>query len=541
MTSPRQRVQAVWLSSWSLLPLRGKFVLVTVAVLVTVLASFGSVLYADLEATLVDSIAASMESAAHTALAQQLHDAAPVVRVAIIDRPAGEPRSPFRLIVSSGWLFLPPVTTPTSTQLLCNLALALTSRDLSARALAPNGSPFQGVRAPPFPTVPAPVFPGSVYQQVAASRTRYHVRVDTSSGPVLVVLLPVIARARSGFQTIGVLQLDSSLQLADNLLSRLRVLLTIGTLLAVVATILLLIPVVRAVLRPLRRMAATSRAIAGGDLGQRVAVPAAGDELTDLALDFNEMVVRLETTLVAQRRFIADASHELRSPLTALAGGTEMLLLNADQADPGAKARLLRLMQGEIARMGRLVDDLLTLTRLDARGKDALAIAPVNLTLLAAQVVDETRLLAPELDVLLVEPDGAVVVPGDVDRLHQVLLNLCSNARAHTRPPGVITVTVRRDGPVARVSVEDTGTGIDPADLPHIWDRFYRSDLARERRSDKGGLGLGLAIVRAIVENHGGGVGITSELSKGTAVTVTLPSSAASAGRSAPATAGTPT
>src|SRR5439155_483585 len=171
----------------------------------------------------------------------------------------------------------------------------------------------------------------------------------------------------------------------------------------------------------------------------------------DLAVACNEMVGKLDAALAAQRRFVADASHELRTPLAALGNGVEMLRLGVDRRDPAAREKLLRLMEGEIARMGRLVDDLLTLSALDRDPAHALQLGPVDLAALAAQVVDETRLLAPDRTVALDAPPGApVVVRGDADRLRQALLNLCANARAHTPPGGAITVGVRRGGGGAR-------------------------------------------------------------------------------------------
>ncbi|MCA1668547.1 MAG: HAMP domain-containing histidine kinase [Thermomicrobia bacterium] len=310
----------------------------------------------------------------------------------------------------------------------------------------------------------------------------------------------------------------------DTFLGRLRVLLVFGALLAVGMTLLLTIPLVAGVLRPLRRMAGTSRAIAAGDLSRRVPIPRGDDELTDLARAFNEMVSKLEVAFATQRRFVADASHELRSPLAALGGGIEMLLIGADQADPAARGRLLRLMESEIGRMSRLVDDLLTLTRFDADPLDALHRAPVDLMALAAEVVDVTRLLAPDRTVLLDAPtDRAIVVAGDADRLRQALLNLCANARAYTRPDGTITVGVRMTGGDALLTVADSGEGIAPEDLPRVWDRFYRADPARARQTGQGGLGLGLAIVHAIVAAHGGTTMIGSTPSVGTTVTLTLP------------------
>jgi two-component system OmpR family sensor kinase len=254
------------------------------------------------------------------------------------------------------------------------------------------------------------------------------------------------------------------------------------------------------------------------------------------------MVGRLEATLETQRRFLADASHELRSPLTALGGGVDVLLLGADHNDPAARDRLLRLMDGEVGRMGRLVDDLLALTRFDTQARDALRCVPVDLVALIDEVAETARLLAPDLTVTVAldrAGPAAVVVPGDPDRLRQALLNLCANARTHTPPGGTITLGLRRLGTKAVVTVADTGAGIAPADLPRVWDRFYRADPARARQAEQGGLGLGLPIVRAIVEAHGGSATIASTRRAGTTVTLTLPieAPASTARRTAAATA----
>ena len=302
--------------------------------------------------------------------------------------------------------------------------------------------------------------------------------------------------------------MSTSLQGIDAFLGRLRLLLLTAIILAVLVTVALVIPLVSGLLRPLRRMAGTSRAIAAGDLSLRVPVPHGGDELTDLAHAFNEMVGKLETAFATQRRFVASASHELRSPLAALGGGVEMLVMGADRGDPEARARLLRLMESEVARMGRLVDDLLLLTRFDANPLGALQRAPVDLTALAAEVVEVTRLLAPDREVRLAAPAGeAIIVQGDADRLRQALLNLCANARAYTTAGGTITVGVRSEGPRAVLTVADTGEGIPADDLPRIWDRFYRVDPARARQSGQGGLGLGLGdrpLDRRGARRHGG-------------------------------------
>jgi signal transduction histidine kinase len=356
-----------------------------------------------------------------------------------------------------------------------------------------------------------------------------HWRMETANGPVLIELIPLIPSG--GDQSaIGVLQLSTTLRNGDALLESLRNQLLIGSVLAFIATVIITLPLVRGVLTPLRRMAAASRAITSGDLGRRVSVPEGGDALADLAIAFNDMVGKLDGALATQRRFIADASHELRTPLTALGNGVEMLQMGVDRRDPEARAKLLRLMSGEIARMGRLVDDLLTLSALDRDPLRAIAHTPVDLTALIAQVVDETRLLAPDLRVeLALEGSQPLSIRGDSDRIRQALLNLCANARAHTPQGGSITIALAQGDDEAVVNVTDTGSGIPAEALDRVWDRFFRVDPSRERRG--GGVGLGLAIVRAIVEAHGGTVAITSTVGVGTDVMMTFPTVSATAPR----------
>lgn len=503
------------------LSLRAKVSALTASVLVGIMALFGVVLYVGIGRVLIDNTAQGLRTSAGVAIDAQLNGP----RRPRDDRTLPIPGAPFA--PPSGQNGPPPELDATRT--LYDLARALTTRDTAALttnatgATVGNGPALAGVT-----TVSAPTLDSSVYASVAAANRERHFRYQTADGPVLIELVPLVRQTATAPQTVGVLELSTSLGSVDAFLGRLRLLLLIGTLLAVLATVVLTIPLVAGLLRPLRRMAGTSRAIAAGDLGLRVPVPHGGDELTDLAQAFNEMVGKLEAAFATQRRFVADASHELRSPLAALGGGVEMLLMGADRADPAARARLLRLMESEVARMGRLVDDLLTLTRFDANPLGALQRAPVDITALAAEVVEVTRLLAPDRTVLLdTPPDSAITVEGDADRLRQALLNLCANARAYTHPDGTITVSVRSEGKDAVLMVADTGDGIPPEDLPRVWDRFYRADPARARHAGQGGLGLGLAIVRVIVAAHGGATAIHSMPGEGTTVTLTLPGATA--------------
>lgn len=501
--------------------LRATLIALTASVLVSIMALFGIILYVGIGRVLIDNTAQGLRSSAGAAIDGQLNGPRRPRDDRTLPIPGIAPGPPI------GQGGAPPAQD--TARSLHDLARALTTRDIAALTTDAAGATVgDGPALAGITTVSAPALDPATYASVAATNRERHFRSQTADGPVLVELVPLVRQVGAAPRAVGVLELSTSLRNVDAFLDRLRLLLLIGTLLAVLTTVLLTIPLVAGLLQPLRRMAGTSRAIAGGDLSLRVAVPRGGDELTDLAVAFNEMVGKLEAAFATQRRFVADASHELRSPLAALGGGIEMLLMGADRADPAARARLLRLMESEIARMGRLVDDLLTLTRFDASPLGTMQRAPVDLGALAADVADVTRLLAPDRVIVLDAPaDTAIIVPGDADRLRQALLNLCANARAYTPPGGTISVGVRRAGGDAALTVADTGEGIPPEDLPRVWDRFYRADPARARQAGQGGLGLGLAIVHAIVRAHGGRAAIRSTPGAGTTVTLTLPGASA--------------
>jgi two-component system, OmpR family, sensor kinase len=312
-------------------------------------------------------------------------------------------------------------------------------------------------------------------------------------------------------------------------------------------------PIAAQALRPLTRMTRTARRIAAGDLSQRVRLPHGGDEIGQLADTFDEMIARIETAFAAQaaseermRQFIADASHELRTPLTSIRGYTDVLLRGAKD-DPETAERVLLATRREAERMTGLVNDLLTLARLDT-GR-ALDRAPVDLIALAGEAVDQARILAGEREVTLrTDGRGRLSLAADADRLKQVLLILLDNALKHGRQTadGWVRMQVWRTHDAALVSVSDNGSGIAPDDLPHIFDRFYRAERAAQRRKNadepptpnpvaqneprredggrrKEGSGLGLAIAQAIVRAHAGTLEVQSEPGNGTTFTVSLP------------------
>ncbi|MBO0682014.1 MAG: HAMP domain-containing histidine kinase [Candidatus Dormibacteraeota bacterium] len=292
--------------------------------------------------------------------------------------------------------------------------------------------------------------------------------------------------------------------------------------------------IVRLGLRPLDRMAATASRITAGDLAVRVADSDPRTEIGRLGAALNVMLSGIEEAFRQRqasedrlRRFVADASHELRTPLTSVRGYAELFRRGADRR-PEDLAMAMRRIEDEAKRMSRLVDEMLLLARLDQRRP--LRQERVDLSALAAEAVDACRAADPGRQVEL-QASEPVVVVGDPERLRQVLDNLLANVRVHTPPGTPATVSVRDAtsglpaGPAAVVEVTDQGPGIDPAAGARVFERFFRADAGRSR--DRGGYGLGLSIVAAIVDAHGGRCELESAPGRGATFRLILPRPAA--------------
>jgi len=232
------------------------------------------------------------------------------------------------------------------------------------------------------------------------------------------------------------------------------------------------------------------------------------------------MLASLEEAYSAQQRFTADASHELRAPLTAIRGNLDLLDRIRDMPADERRQTLTHVRR-EVERLSRLVNDLLALARADAG--QALETRPVELDALLVDAHRQARSLARGVSVHLGNLEPAVV-QGDEDRLRELLLILVDNALRYTPEGGTVTLWLKHEQPWAVVGVEDTGIGIEPEDLPHVFDRFWRADKARSR--DSGGTGLGLAIAKWIVDHHGGELVVESTPGKGSRFSVCLPTSA---------------
>ncbi|HSL97242.1 MAG TPA: HAMP domain-containing sensor histidine kinase [Candidatus Deferrimicrobiaceae bacterium] len=309
-------------------------------------------------------------------------------------------------------------------------------------------------------------------------------------------------------------------------------------LLAVIGLIALAVAVViaaalaRRFTTPLRRLTEASRDLGEGDLARRVpdeALQAGATELSELGLQFNAMAARLQESVEIIRRdrdrgreFLADVSHELRTPIAALRTFNELLVEGAAD-DPATRLEFLEASRAQLERLDWLAQNLLELSKLDS-GLVLLDLRRDDLRSSVEQAVDGSMTTARRrgVDLTLELPGSPVVIRHDPVRISQVVSNLVGNAVKFTPRGGSVRVTTRAgaDGG-ATIEVSDTGIGIDPAELPRIFDRFYRGSRASEARGS--GSGLGLAIVRSIVEMHGGNVTVESRLGQGSTFRVTLP------------------
>lgn len=276
------------------------------------------------------------------------------------------------------------------------------------------------------------------------------------------------------------------------------------------------------VLRPVDSIRQEVEAITDGrSLHRRVAVGSRVDEMSRLAATLNEMIQRLETSFGALRRFTADASHELKTPLAVLRADVERAMAVKTRSTEQMVA-LEEALQ-ETRRMSDLVDSLLTLARAD-EGRFDLHRETVELELLVRDVVETANILGENagITVSLNEFEPATV-SGDATRLRQLFLNLVTNAIKYTPRGGSVDIALARRGSQVHFTVKDTGIGISAADVPFVFERFWRADRVRSRTAERGGFGLGLAISQWIAQAHGGTLTVQSRLHRGSTFEVTLP------------------
>jgi two-component system OmpR family sensor kinase len=397
------------------------------------------------------------------------------------------------------------------------------------------------------PRYPRPSAPLGVSPKALNNATEGYATYETIPGPeqypVRILTFPIVA----GGKMVNVLQVGMSLEGLyrgrANFLWTLAALIPVALVLAGGSGWLL----ARRALRPVDRMTQAARRISAERFAQRLEGAETDDELGRLARTLNEMLGRLEAGFVQVRRFTADASHELRTPLTVMKGEMEVALRSA--RDPAEYRRVMVSALEEVARMGRLVDDLLLLSRADAGalrwGRD-----PVELDRLTEEVAKQGEVLGRARGVVVrIQHLEPLIAQGDEQRLKQLLLNLVDNAIKYTPAGGHVTLALRQvaeqagnrdstpsESPPnrqiaqspppfsadwAEIAVQDTGAGIPAEALPRIFERFYRADDARSR--EVGGAGLGLCIAKTIAEAHGGTIEVQSTLGTGSTFTARLP------------------
>jgi signal transduction histidine kinase len=381
-----------------------------------------------------------------------------------------------------------------------------------------------------------PAVGGDAAGFVPASNGSFHlpVGVATRAGLTKEPLEAVLVRTslRSGFPYMISITLSNPYTFRQTAIDNVTtVAASVGALALGIAVIVAAAMSIR-VTTPLRRLTEASRALAAGDLSSRIPradVRAGSSELAALATQFNAMADQLEASVAMIRRdrdrsrdFLADVSHELRTPIAALLTFNELLTERAGD-DPAARAEFLNNSRVQLERLDWLAQNLLELSKLDS-GLVLLDLRPDDLRAAVESAVEQARPAARRRGVALrLDLAGAPIrLRHDPQRIGQVVTNLVGNAIKFTERGGSVDVRVEAvpdDG--ARIEVSDTGVGIEPAELPRIFDRFYRGSRANEARGS--GSGLGLAIVRSIVDMHHGSVEVVSRLGSGTTFTVTLP------------------
>lgn len=382
---------------------------------------------------------------------------------------------------------------------------ALPLIDPQAVLRSPSGPAYDALAqlVPPLVTSPVTPDPGGAFGLLATPEQRWRVYV-----------LPIhqggsVASYVEALTPLG--RLDASIQ-------AFRVLLPVLGLTSLVASLIGSWAIAGRALRPIAKMTRTAQTIAlSQDLSRRIEMPSHQDELGRLARTFNEMLESIEGAYRTQQRFVSDASHELRAPLTAIQGNLELLRRHRSMSEAEREEALTE-VERESARLTRLVADLLVLARADAGV--SLKRCPVDLDAVVLEAYREARHLS-QGQALILDPFEPARVEGDEDRLKQLLLILLDNALKYTPATGRVTLGLHRRETDVEMMVRDTGVGIGSEDLPLVFERFYRADPARSR--DPGGTGLGLPIARWIVEQHKGEILLDSQPGQSTTVMVRLP------------------
>ena len=473
-----------------------------VALLAVLLAAFGAFQYVSLRQSLIDARVTALRDDMLTART-------------LLARPTSAPVGARALCATDAGIELVGRVAATTVAAVSGHTVAVIVYDRSLVAVA---------QAPATGDLPR-LDPAGLQTALDGSQSQPEVVAGADGRDQLVVGFPIRRGVATG-TVCGVAQLSTSMAPLDSVLQNQLVLLAVGSAAALLVALIAGVLITGRTLRPLRRLTLTARQLAGGDLRARSGVEGRRDEVGTLARSFDEMAARIEESFAAQqeseqrtRRFIADASHELRTPVTALKGYIDVIRRGATP-DPAALDAALEAMGREAERMRVLVLDLLTLARLDAHRQAAPE--TVDLSAVVARALDEG---VPGMPTALHrELASGVLATTDLNAVVTIVRNLLANAVKYA-PGAAQTWRTWTAGDRAHLSVRDEGPGISALDLPHVFERFYRGEKTRAR--EEGGSGLGLSIVQGLARAQGGDAGIASVEGEGTTVTVWFPATSA--------------
>ncbi len=356
----------------------------------------------------------------------------------------------------------------------------------------------------------------TAYADALKGKNSYETFMVGGKHPIRVITMPVILEDK----LVNLVQVGTSLEAVQETLRNLKIILFTAVPSVLILAALFARFMARRALKPISRIIETARVIGQGQvLSQRIPVPKVKDELGQLALTFNEMMNRLENSFKQMRQFSSDASHELRTPLTVLKGQNELIL--SKERKPEEYQEVISSNLEEISYMSRVLEDLFILSKSD-ENQINLNCKQVDLLALVEEVCKHAEILAEdkniEIKIAFLEP---AQISGDAVRLRQMIWNILQNGIKYTQSGGELKVSLQNEGELALLTIQDTGIGIPEADLPSIFDRFYRVDKARSK--DEGGSGLGLSICKQIAEAHKGTIEVESKLGVGTRFRIRLP------------------
>lgn len=359
-----------------------------------------------------------------------------------------------------------------------------------------------------------PLSPAAL-KRAAAGKVTYETKVNLDLYPVRTITYPILTHDRLE----QIVQVGSSMKSAAETLDKVLLVFTISIPLSLLLWSLGGWFLAGRALKPVDIITRSAQKITAENLSHRLEVVNPRDELGRLAETFNDTLERLESSFTRIRQFTADVSHELRTPLTILRGETEVGLRWAKE--PEEFRELFQSNLEEINRMSKIIECLLDLSRAE-EGGIKLELSEVDLPEVLEGLVQQSRLIDPDKGLRITfTAEEPVAVRGDWLRLRQVFMNLMDNAVKYTPAGGEVSVVLDTNGGFARISVIDSGAGIPAEDIPHIFERFYRVDKARNRAD--GGVGLGLSLAKTFTEAHGGRIELVSEPDKGSVFTVYLP------------------